>query len=112
MSSARTAWMWRQQATSKVGEIFITHPSSLGETYWEHQAHATQFATALITAGLACLVHGIVPALYPRKASGVVASLHEQMLRMRRLTPGIRSAVSPTTQYAAPGCAGIQRAAV
>jgi uncharacterized protein YjeT (DUF2065 family) len=103
MSSARTAWIWQQRAKPKLSGIFVTHPSSLGETYWEHQAHATRFGTALITAGLACLVHGIVPALYPRTASSMVASLHEQMQRMHRLTPGIRSAVSsPTSATLSP----------
>src|ERR1700733_12804576 len=78
---------WQEQARSVLTDLFVDHPRSLGESYWEHQAHATRFGATLVVARVAFLVHGIVPALYPRTASRAVASLYEQMIGMRRLSP-------------------------
>jgi Family of unknown function (DUF6356) len=64
-------------------EVFLKHPHSIGETYVEHMTAAAQFGAVMIAAGIACIIHAIVPALYPRTASNAVAALYAQMTRRR-----------------------------
>jgi hypothetical protein len=68
--------------------FFLDHPRSLGEGYWQHQQHAVRFGTTLISAGVACLIHGLVPALFTRTGSAAVARLHSEMIATRRLNTG------------------------
>lgn len=67
--------------------IFTDHPASVGETYIEHLEVATGFGMAMILAGLACLIHGLVPALFTRTGSTTIRRLHERMVSNRRRTP-------------------------
>jgi hypothetical protein len=85
MPDRRTAITWQEQARATLSEFFVDHPHSLGESYWEHQTHATRFGATLIAAGIACLVHGVVPGLFARTGSSAVASLYEQMRARTRL---------------------------
>ena len=39
--------------------FFLDHPTSIGETYAEHQRHAFRFAFSLFRGALACFIHGI-----------------------------------------------------
>jgi hypothetical protein len=77
------------QARSSVGvvldRVFRDHPHALGETYWQHQRRALHFGGAMITAGVACLIHALVPAVFVRTASGRVQSLHDEMQAAGRL---------------------------
>lgn len=67
-----------------IGKLFVAHPRSVGETYFQHLAHAASFGFALIAAGLACLVHALVPALCVRTGSRAVTALHDRMVLNRR----------------------------
>ena len=49
--------------------LFIAHPQSVGENYFEHQRMAFSFAGPLLLAGLACLIHAVIPGLCERTAS-------------------------------------------
>ena len=71
--------------------LFLEHPRSVGETYFEHQRRALGFGFELCLAGLACLVHAVVPALFVRTGSGEVTRLHDRMVlhRSRRGTDGV-----------------------
>lgn len=64
-------------------ELFLDHPHSVGEGYFEHQRRAFAFAGALIAAGLACLVHGLLPRLFVTRASDTVLELGETLARRR-----------------------------
>ncbi len=59
--------------------IFVEHPRSLGESYGKHLSHALRFSLALLGAGTAALVHGLVPCLFQTTASQTVARLNERM---------------------------------
>ena len=59
---------------------FLDHPSSVGEGYFEHQRMAFSFSNALFMAAIACFIHGLVPGLFKRTASGMVARLHDRMV--------------------------------
>jgi Family of unknown function (DUF6356) len=62
MHSRSAARTWQRQARATFNDVFLDHARSLGESYWQHQAHATRFGATLVAAGIACLVHGVIPA--------------------------------------------------
>jgi len=65
--------------------LFLHHPRSIGETYSEHFATAVGVGFSLIGAGLACVVHAIVPALFERTASTAVNALHSRLANRARI---------------------------
>lgn len=70
-----------------LGRWFIEHPRSVGETYIEHLRVAVSFGTSMIAGGLACLVHALLPRLFPTKGSQTIAGLHERMVSRTRRSP-------------------------
>jgi hypothetical protein len=64
--------------------LFFTHPQSVGESYLEHQRMAFSFAGPLLLAGLACLLHAVIPGLCERTASSRIEMLHARMVSGRR----------------------------
>ncbi len=63
--------------------LFLAHPESVGETYVEHQGVALSFAGDLLSAGLACGVHALVPGLFTRTASEAIERLHARLVVAR-----------------------------
>lgn len=59
------------------------HPASVGESYGEHLAAAWRFGFVLVGAGLACLIHGLLPFAFERTASGAVQRLNASMIARR-----------------------------
>jgi hypothetical protein len=66
-----------------LAEAFTRHPRSVGEGYWEHMGAALSFAGHLLLAGLACLVHGVLPFLLVGTGSRMVSQLHDRMVANR-----------------------------
>jgi len=64
--------------------LFIKHPASVGETYGEHLISALSFGTKMVAAGLACMVHGLLPAVFVTRGSDTIRSLHERVVVSRR----------------------------
>src|SRR5882762_6973992 len=64
--------------------LFGDHPASVGETYFEHLITATSFGIRMVLAGIACMVHGLVPAIFMTRGSDTVSTLHERMVVSRR----------------------------
>jgi hypothetical protein len=65
-------------------DVFLKHPRAVGETYLEHMAVALSYGLPLIAAGLACVVHAIVPALFERTGSRAIVNLHSRLIATRR----------------------------
>ena len=63
--------------------LFLFHPRSLGESYWEHQRHALEFGTVMIVAGMACVIHAVVPGLFVKTGSRTICHLYERLIHMR-----------------------------
>lgn len=59
--------------------LFTAHPRSVDETYFEHMRFAAGFSLRLIAAGLAALVHALLPFLFERTASTMVGAMHQRM---------------------------------
>jgi hypothetical protein len=70
--------------------LFLEHPHSLGETYFQHQKQAIAFGCSMIRAGCACLVHALVLALCVHTGSRAVALLHDYMERRAHTATALR----------------------
>ena len=70
-----------------LNDLFLSHPHSIGESYFEHQKTALGFALALMAAGMACMIHALVPCLFQTRASRAVAQLHQRMVLHRTGRP-------------------------
>jgi hypothetical protein len=75
--------MNQQEVLMHVKRLFTEHPESVGESYFEHMGVALSFAGPLLTAGLAALVHAVLPFLCVTTASGTVKQLHARMVNRR-----------------------------
>lgn len=59
-------------------ELFTKHPRSVGETYFEHLLMASGFAGRMALATLVCLVHAILPFMFEKTGSKMVADLYHR----------------------------------
>jgi len=67
--------------------LFTEHPASVGESYFEHLGAALSFGMRMVAAGLACMLHGLLPFMFVRTGSSAVRDLNERMVLKRRRTP-------------------------
>ena len=65
---------------------FTEHPASVGESYGEHLGRAWFFGLRMVFAGIACLVHGVLPFLFVRTGSRAITELNDRMVVNRRVT--------------------------
>ncbi len=68
--------------------LFTDHPASVGESYVQHLGSASSFGGRMILAGLACLVHGLLPFLFVRTGRQAIELLHDRMVVNRHRRPG------------------------
>lgn len=66
-----------------LAQMFRDHPRSLGMSWAEHGAGAVVIGTRMIGAGIACIIHAAVPALFTETAGRTVMSLHDHMVRRK-----------------------------
>ena len=59
-----------------IRQIFLTHPASVDESYAEHATFAGRFAGRLFLAAGAAAVHAVIPCLFEKTASRIVADLY------------------------------------
>lgn len=59
--------------------LFAAHPRSVGESYLAHARTAMGFGATMIVGGAACMIHGLVPALFKTTGSDTVRRLHARM---------------------------------
>ena len=67
--------------------LFTAHPDSVGESYWQHLGVAGSFGGRMLLAGLACLLHGLLPFLFVKTGSRAIEGLHHDMVTHRRRQP-------------------------
>ena len=72
---------------SMVDRLFLEHPASVDETYSQHLATASGFGGRMILAGLACMVHGLLPCLFSHTASDQIRALTREMDSRRAHRP-------------------------
>ena len=66
-----------------IGRLFTDHPRSLGMSWAAHGLGAVAIGFRLIGAGLACLVHAIVPAWFTQTAGRTVTQMHDEIVRRK-----------------------------
>lgn len=59
-----------------ISRIFLDHPQKVDETYLEHARFAGGFSLKLFAAAGAAMVHAIIPCLFEKTASGIIARLY------------------------------------
>lgn len=59
--------------------LFLAHPESVGESYFQHQRAALSFALPLLGASLAATIHAFVPAVFQRTAGDIIRALHDRL---------------------------------
>jgi hypothetical protein len=60
---------------------FTEHPSSVGESYWQHMGASLSFAATMLFGAAAALVHAVFPFLCTKTGSRLVTRLHARMTR-------------------------------
>ena len=71
----------------QLARIFTDHPQSVGESYGEHLVTASGFGLRMILAGLACIVHALLPFVFIKTGSAQITVLHDRMVANRRHNP-------------------------
>jgi hypothetical protein len=66
-----------------LAQLFRDHPRSLGMSWWEHGVGAIVIGGRMVGAGIACMVHAVVPALFTETAGKTVMSLHDHMMKRK-----------------------------
>lgn len=61
--------------------VFVDHPQSVDETYFQHMRFAGWFAGQLFLAAGAALVHALIPCLFEKTASRRVGQLNARLRR-------------------------------
>lgn len=72
-----------RQGSSLAGRMFTDHPRSLGMSWASHGIGAVGIAVRLIGAGLACLIHALVPAWFTQTAGKTVTAMHDEIARRK-----------------------------
>ncbi|HEY2482073.1 MAG TPA: DUF6356 family protein [Caulobacteraceae bacterium] len=78
-----------------LNRLFLDHPRSMGESYFEHQRVAFSFALRLFVASLACALHALIPGLCVSTGSRAVADLNDRLVVGRRRTPAFEDRAFP-----------------
>ena len=83
-------------------KLFVSHPESVGETWFEHLVHAGWFAGMMLYGGVACLIHAIVPGACEKTGSRVITLLHDRMVvnRVKTPKPDMEVVTEPTARPA------------
>jgi hypothetical protein len=63
--------------------LFTDHPRTLGMSWAVHGAGAARIAFVLIGAGVACLVHAVVPGWFTQTAGKTVTNIYGDMQRRK-----------------------------
>ena len=82
--------------------LFTVHPESVGETYGEHLVRASCFGGRMVVAGLACMVHALLPFIFVHSGSEAIDELHARIQATRRRMATSKPPVGPS-QLASAG---------
>lgn len=63
--------------------LFLDHPASVGESFFEHFGVASRFGWRLTRGGLGCMAHAFLPFAFKTSGSDTVKELHDQLVAKR-----------------------------
>lgn len=61
-----------------LNRLFLDHPRSVDESYAQHARFAAGFALRLFAAAFAATVHAVLPFMFEKTASRIVADLYQR----------------------------------
>ena len=61
-----------------IARIFLDHPAKVDESFLEHMWFALRFSALLFAAAFAALVHAVIPCLFEKTASNIIAQLYQR----------------------------------
>ena len=59
-------------------KLFLNQPRAVEESYGEHAIFAGRFAAQLFIAAVCALIHALIPGVFEKTASKIVARLYAQ----------------------------------
>ncbi len=59
-----------------INRVFFEHPASVDESYLQHAAFAGRFSGKLFLAAGAAAVHAVIPCLFEKTASRMIAEMY------------------------------------
>ncbi|MEX0339865.1 MAG: DUF6356 family protein [Arenibacterium sp.] len=59
-----------------IERVFLDHPRSVEESYAEHAVFAGRFSLKLFAAAGAAAVHAVIPCLFEKTASRMIAEMY------------------------------------
>jgi hypothetical protein len=71
------------KGSNAVSRLFNDHPRSLGMSWASHGAGAAIIGAKLVGAGIACLIHSIVPAWFTQTAGRTVTDIYDDIARRK-----------------------------
>jgi hypothetical protein len=83
MMAATKQGRQQRQAKGVVDRLFLEHPRSLEMSWAAHGSGAFKVGFQLIGAGIAAIIHGVIPGIFGETASGTVTRVYDQIQRTR-----------------------------
>jgi Family of unknown function (DUF6356) len=68
---------------SMADRLFLEHPRSLGMSWASHGIGAVAIGAKLVGAGIACLVHAVVPGFFTQTAGKTIDGMYRHMQQRR-----------------------------
>jgi hypothetical protein len=68
---------------SLIRRLFLDHPRSLGMGWAGHGIGAVKIGAELVGAGLACIIHAVVPGWFTQTAGKTVERMHDHMVQRK-----------------------------
>ena len=66
-----------------IQRLFLDHPRSLGMSWAGHGIGAVKIGAELVGAGVACIVHALVPGWFTQTAGKTVERMHDHMVKRK-----------------------------
>ena len=70
--------MSKQMEATMIARVFLDHPAKVDETFFQHMLFALTFSARLFLAAFAALVHALIPCLFEKTASNIIAELYHR----------------------------------
>ena len=63
--------------------LFLEHPRSLGMSWAGHGVGAVAIGARLVGAGLACMIHALVPGVFTQTAGKTITDMYDHMAKRK-----------------------------
>ncbi|MDB5676168.1 MAG: hypothetical protein JWM65_3150 [Sphingomonas bacterium] len=78
--------------------LFLDHPTAVGETYAEHFGVASHFGLKMVSGGLRCTLHALLPFIWKTAGSDTINTLHAELVIKRNAARAAQTQMN-TVEY-------------